>query len=158
MQETENNLPRLLKVILILSFIGSSFNMFSGLQDAFSRPSQERIDSFREIFTEVKDESPESEIMIDEIIIYMENINLNIVNYGVARFMLNAISLIGLFLMYRRRQIGFAVYSGAQVFLLGVPLLFGGYSNATLSIIFFFSLFTVLFISLYASQLRYMRR
>ena len=156
MQETENKLPKLLKVILILSFVGSSFNMFSGLQDAMSRPSQERIDSFKEIFEEVKDDSPESEIMIDEIIIYMENINFNIANYGVARFMLNAISLIGIFLMYRRRQIGFAIYSGAQVLLLGVPLLFGGYSNATLSIIFFFSLFTVLFIGLYASQLKYM--
>ena len=156
MQETEDQLPRLLKVILILSFIGSSFNMFSGLQDAFSRPSQERIDSFKEIFDDVKDESPESEIMIDELYLFMENLNLNIVNYGVARFMLNAISLIGIYLMYRRRQIGFAVYSGVQVLLLGVPLLFGGYSNATLSIIFFFSLFTILFISLYASQLKYM--
>jgi len=157
MQETENKLPKLLKAILILSFIGSSFNMFSGLQDTMSRPSQERIDSFIEIFADVKEDSPESEIMIDEIIIYMENLNLNIVNYGVARFMLNAISLIGIYLMYRRRQIGFAVYSGAQVLLLGVPILFGGYSNATLSIIFFFSLFTILFISLYASQLKYMR-
>jgi len=127
------------------------------LQDAMSRPSQERIDSFIEIFSEVKEESPESEIMIDELITYMENLNLNIANYGVARFMLNAISLIGIFLMYRRRQIGFAVYSVAQVLLLGVPLMFGGYSNATLSIIFFFSLFTILFISLFASQLRYMR-
>lgn len=157
MQETENKLPGLLRVILILSFIGSSFSMFSGLTDALSRPSQERIDSFNEIFEGVKEDSPESEVMIDEIITYMENINLNIVNYGVARFMLNAISLIGIYLMYRRRQIGFAVYSGAQVLLLGVPLLFGGYSNATLSIIFFFSLFTILFISLFASQLRYMR-
>ncbi len=156
MQETENQLPRFLKVILILSFIGSSFNMFSGLQDAMSRPSQERIDSFKEVFTEVKSDSPKSEEMIDELFVFMENLNINIVNYGVARFMLNAISLIGIFLMYRRRQIGFVVYSGAQVLLLGVPLLFGGYSNATLSIIFFFSLFTILFISLYASQLKHM--
>jgi len=156
MQETENKLPVLLRVILVLSFIGSSFFMFSGLQDALSAPSQERIDSFENIFRDVKDESPESEQMIEESFEFMESLNLNIVNYGATRFMLYGISLIGVFLMYRRRKIGFTVYSGAQILLLGVPILFGGYNSFSLGVTFVFGFITMIFIAVYASQLKYL--
>lgn len=156
MQETENKSPRLLRIILVLSFIGSSFSMFSGLQDALSTPSQERIDSFKSIFDNVTDESPESKQMIEESFIFMENINMSIVNYGATQFMLYAISLIGVYMMYRRRKVGFAIYSGAQVLLLSLPILFGGYNSFSLGVTFVFAFITMTFIILYASQLRYL--
>ena len=130
--------------------------MFSGLQDAFSTPSQERIDSFKQIFENVKDEAPESQQMIEESFVFMESINLNIVNYGVTRFMFNAISIIGVFLMYRRQKIGFTVYSTAQFLLLGLPILMGGYNGFSLGVTFVFGFITLVFIVLYASQLRYL--
>jgi hypothetical protein len=156
MQETENKFPVLLKVLLIISFIGSSFSMFSGLQDALSTPSLESIDSFKNIFENVKDDSPETQQMIQDSYIYMENINLEIVNYGATTFMLYAISLIGIYLMYRLRKAGFLVYSGAQVLILGLPILFGGYNGFSLGITFIFTFVTMTFIILYASQLKYM--
>lgn len=146
----------MLRIILTLSFIGSSFFMFTGLQDAFSTPSQERIDSFKKIFENVKDETPESQQMIEDSFVFMESINLNIVNYGVARFMLNAISVIGVYLMYRKRKIGFMVYSGVQSLMLGLPILFGGYSSFSLGVTFVFGFITMVFIVLYASQLKYL--
>jgi hypothetical protein len=156
MQETENKFPVLLKVLLIISFIGSSFSMFSGLQDALSTPSLESIDSFKNIFENVKDDSPETQRMIQDSYIYMENINLEIVNYGATTFMLYAISLIGIYLMYRLRKAGFLVYSGAQVLILGLPILFGGYNGFSLGLTFIFTFVTMTFIILYASQLKYM--
>jgi hypothetical protein len=156
MQETENKLPILLKVALIFSFIGSSFLMFSGLQDALSTPTQERLDSFKEIFENVKDETPEGQQMIQDSYVFMEQINLNIVNYGATRFMLYAISLIGVYLMYRLKKTGFLVYSIAQVLLLSLPVLFGGYNGFSLGVTFVFSFLTMIFIIIYASQLKYM--
>jgi len=158
MQETNNKLPKLLRVFLILSFIGSSFFMFSGLQDALSSPSQEQLESFKEIFDDVDDESPESQQLIEDSIDYMENLSANSVNYGATRFMLYAISLIGVYLMYRRRKIGLSVYAVAQVLLLGIPILFGGYNGFSVGVTFVLTFLTMTFIVVYASQMKYLEQ
>ena len=159
MQEVENGKkPKgLLKVLIMLSFIGGSFNMIGGLQDAFSKPSNETVESFNEIFEKIKIESPESEYMIDQMDNYVAALNAQIVNSGATNFMLNAISLIGVFLMYRMQKTGFFIYVSAQVLLLFLPMLFGGNTAFTQSITLFYAFFTGFFIMLYAGQLRLLK-
>lgn len=155
MNETANRLPSLLKVLLILSFVGSGFGLMQGLQDALSKPTKERVDSFKAVF-DAMEENPETDAFKTEWFDYVERINLNIVNYGVARFMFSAFSLIGVFLMYRRLKKGFFIYTGAQILLLSVPIFFGGYSGFSVALTFLLSFISMVFIVLYSSQLKHM--
>ena len=156
MDQTKIVQPKMLRVLIILSFIGSSWNMFSGLSNALSEPSIERYDNFMESMRQIDDGSPEMKIMMDQISEYVANINLNIVNYGAIEFMLYAISLIGVYLMHKNRRVGFRVYAIAQLLLLGSPIYFGSYSVFTLSLTIFYAFFTMVFFALYSSQLKYM--
>jgi hypothetical protein len=154
----ENNKPRttFLKALLYISFIGSSWNMFTGISNALSQPSIERVESFEKIFSQMVDREAETDLMIDMIIEYMNNLNDNIVNYGAVEFMLYAISVIGIYLMYRNRRVGFTIYMIVQILLLGTPILFGGYSPFSVSITIFYGFITMIFFALYSSQLKYM--
>lgn len=146
----------LLKVLLILSFIGSSWSMFSGLGNALSQPSEERLNSIVEILDQVNDGKEETDLVISQMIDYVSNINQNIVNYGAVEFMLYAISLIGIFLMYKNRRVGFTIYMVVQTLLLGVPIYFGGYNSISLMVTVFFGFITMIFFALYSTQLKYM--
>lgn len=148
--------PTLLKVLLILSFIGSSWNMFSGLSNAMSQPNSERVEALEEIMGQVDDGSEEAQEMLILVIDYVSNINQNIVNYGAVEFMLYAISLIGVYLMYRNRRIGFTVYMIVQTLLLATPIYFGGYSSFSVTVTVFYGFITMVFFALYSTQLKYM--
>jgi hypothetical protein len=163
MEESSINRSSLFKVLLVLSFIGSSWSMFSGLSNALSQPSTERVESFVEIMDQVQakqEESGERNEEVDglmaQIIDYVSTINLNIVNYGAVEFMLYAISLIGVYLMYRNKRIGFAVYMIAQILVLGAPIYFGGYNSFSVSLTLLYAFITMIFMVLYSTQLKYM--
>lgn len=156
MEETKKPRTTFLKVLLYISFIGSSWNMFAGLSNATSQPSMERVESFDRIFDSIVDEKEETQQMIAMINDYVENLNINIVNYGAVEFMLYAISIIGIYLMYKSRRVGFLVYMIVQILLLGSPILFGGYSSFTVSITIFYGFITMIFFALYSTQLKYM--
>jgi hypothetical protein len=146
----------LLKVLLVLSFIGSSWSMFSGLGNALSQPSEERLESIIEILDQVNDGKEETELILSQMTDYVSNINQNIVNYGAVQFMLYAISLIGIYLMYKNRRLGFTIYMTVQVLLLGVPIYFGGYNSISVMVSLFMGFITMIFFALYATQLKYM--
>jgi hypothetical protein len=150
--------PTLLKVLLILSFIGSSWNMFSGLSNALSEPSIERVESFMLIMEEVQieDDNGETEEMIAQIVDFVSTINQNIVNFGAVEFMLYAISVIGIYLMYKNQRIGFRIYLTVQLLLLGSPIYFGGYSMFSMSLTVFYGFITMVFLALYSTQLKYL--
>lgn len=154
--QSEIKRTSLLKVLLILSFIGSSWSMFSGLGNALSQPSEERLNSIIEILEQVNDGKEETELFLSDTIDYFSNINRNIVNYGAVEFMLYAISLIGIYLMYKNRRIGFTVYMIAQVLVLGVPIYFGGYNSVSVMVTLFFGFISMIFFALYSTQLKYM--
>lgn len=155
MEENKIVRPTFLKVLLILSFIGSSWSMFSGLSNAMSHPNEERVDSIVKILDQVGNESEEAQELNAQIIDYIYKINQSIVNYGAVEFMLYAISLIGVFLMYKNRRIGFTVYLVVQILLLGLPIYFGGYSSLTASMTLIYGFVTMIFFIMYSTQLKY---
>lgn len=148
--------PKLLRILIYLSFIGSFWNMFVGLSNALSEPSIERYETFMGNMDQIDDGSPEMAIMREQISVYISNINQNIVNFGAVEFMLNAISLIGVYLMYNNRRIGFTVYMIVQLLLLGTPIYFGSYSLFSISLTVFYAFITMIFLALYSSQLKYL--
>lgn len=161
MEQSKSERTTLLKVLLILSFIGSSWNMFSGLSNALSHPSADRVESFMKIMDEVnegQESNAEIEMMTSQIIDYVVNINLNIINYGAVEFMLYAISLIGVYLMFKNKRVGFTVYMVAQILVLGAPIYFGGYNSFSVSLTVFYGFITMIFFALYSTQLKYMEK
>ena len=155
MEEINNLRPKFLKILLILSFIGSSWNMFAGLSNALSEPNIEREEAVLKYIDNIEDDSEGATLVIKDFKNFIANINKNITNYGAVEFMLSAISLIGLFLMYQNRRVGFLVYASAQLLLLGSPIFFGGYNSISLSLTLVYAFFTMVFLALYSSQLKY---
>lgn len=95
--------------------------------------------------------------MVESTRQYLTNTLINAQNLGALNFLFGAISLLGVYYMYRLRRRGFTIYSIAQLGLAVSSVLMGGmitmawvYGGAS----FFISL---VFILLYASQLKYMR-
>ena len=156
MEEINNVRPKFLKILLILSFIGSSWNMFAGLSNALSEPNIEREEAVLEYIDAIEDGSEEAEFVIEDFKSFVSNINKNITTYGAMEFMLYAISLIGVFLMYQGRRIGFIIYASVQVLLLGSPIFFGGYNSISLSLTLVYSFITMVFLAMYSSQLKYL--
>lgn len=156
MEEVSNLRPKFLKVLLILSFIGSSWSMITGLSNALSEPNIEREEAVLQYIENVEDESAEAQLVIEDFKSFISNINQNITNYGAVEFMLFAISLIGVYLMYTNRRVGFFVYSGAQIFALSTSIMFGGYNSISLSLTVVYSILTFVFITLYSTQLKYL--
>ena len=146
----------LLRVLLTLSMVGGFWSMINGLTNAFSDPSLEGQEVVNQLLENFEDLEDENLYLKDDLIEFSDNMQRNRMNYGVFEFMFNAISLIGVFLMWQFRRIGFWVYLTAQVLMLMNPILFGGYSILTVSATLFYAFLSLVFISLYSTQLKYL--
>ena len=77
---------------------------------------------------------------------------------AVVSLVLSVISLLGAILMFQLRRIGFYFYTAAQILALFVLPYFAGFSMYVLIVMFFSGLISLLFIILYAVNLKYMTR
>lgn len=76
---------------------------------------------------------------------------------AVISLVLSLLSLCGAILMFSLRRIGFYIYTVAQLLLLFVVPYFAGFSMIVVMGMLFSALFTVVFIILYALNLKAMR-
>lgn len=127
--------PDLLTVLCILTFIGSGLAAFSNIIIYLS-------------YDEVINIMDEMELNLPEFDLIMSGGT----KFFLTGFILYIISLSGAINMWRLRKIGFHLYTGAQIFILLLPLvLIDNYQFSVLSLII-----TATFIIAYASNLRYM--
>ncbi len=133
--ESQKKRPDLLTILCILTFIGSGMAAFSNLFIYLS-------------FDEVMNILGEFEIDFPEFKMIMSGGK----KFFLTGFIFYTISLAGAMQMWKLRKIGFHLYTGAQVFILLLPLVL--IENFQFS---FLSLFvTAAFIIAYASNLKYM--
>jgi hypothetical protein len=135
--------PKTLQILCILTFIGSGLSMLSYLIFAFA------LDVFKEVvqnnnFSFIK--SAEDQALI-ELIFNLPRI------YFVIHFIFYAASLIGAYLMWNLRKIGFHIYTIAQISLLIIYKIF--VPSAPFPV--FPLMVTVFFILLYFGNLKFMR-
>jgi hypothetical protein len=133
-QQTKKR-PDLLTVLCILTFIGSGLMGFSNLIVALSH---DIILSLTE----------SGELMFPGMEIYLSLP----MNYFFLTFLFMAASLFGAIQMWKLKKIGFHVYTIGQVLLLVLPTLYPQFPSYPYMGI----LFTALFITLYASNLKHM--
>ena len=76
---------------------------------------------------------------------------------AVINLVLSVISLLGAILMFQLRRIGFYFYTAAQILMLFVLPYFAGSNFMVLAGMLFSAIFAVIFIVMYALNLKYMR-
>lgn len=138
METPTDKSPRSLRVVLVLSMIGSGLYLWGNLLLALMMPT----------FKELVESNPT--LIPEEVMIAYERLfEIPRAVFGVCA-LLNAVSLAGVIMMWRLRPTGFHCYTIAQVLLLIVPLLFMGKAYLGLGDI----MMTALFVGIYYVLLR----
>ncbi|MCY1634270.1 hypothetical protein [Marinifilum sp. D737] len=148
--------PGLLTALCILTFIGSGFGVLNNIMGMIMSPIKNFFDpDFFEMALEEVQEEPARKFIEQALEIGQRALE-NIFEISLTQFILYAASLTGAILMFQLKKAGFYIYTIAQVLLLFVPAIFVGF-NLFINIgILFSSVFTILFIALYAINLKKM--
>lgn len=131
--------PTMLTVLCVLTFIGSGFTLLSNLSATLMSASV--LDAVRDFY-----ESAGYGSLYDT----MEASMLAFKRVAPYMLLFTLVSLFGAIVMFRLKRMGFFLYAAAQLIMLVFPLCFG----ADINILSLF--FTLLFVVLYAVQLKYM--
>lgn len=124
---------RNLRIVLVLSMIGSSLYMLSNLMWGFMQPAISNIYNTGEL------QVP------SEMTTLLEKMLRTPRSFFFCSALLNAISLTGVIMMWSLRKIGFHLYTLAQLLILMITILFLGRYNTNIGDI----MFTLLFITYY---------
>lgn len=148
--------PTLLLILCILSFIGSGLNIISNFIGMLISPIEDFLGQgiFEMVVQEVNNDSLNK--FIEQAFVYAQNAMLYMFEISLANFILYSASLAGAILMLQLKKIGFYIYSVAQISLLFVSPIFVGFNFFSNIGILFASIFTILFIGLYAINLKKM--
>ena len=148
--------PALLTALCILTFIGSGFNVFNNILGMIMSPIKNFIDPsfFEMILDEVDDDFARR--FVEQALEIAQKALEHAFEISLTNFLLYGASLTGAILMFQMKKAGFYLYSVAQVLLLFVAPVFVGFNLFVNMGILFSSFFTILFIALYAINLKKM--
>lgn len=154
--------PAFLLVLCILTFIGSGWgfldNLYGLFEEAHISSSIEMEYSSFEV--NESDQAQGAGLMADYLKSVMSTLHATDVHFQkihVMNLVLNLISLLGAILMFQLRRFGFYLYTAAQLLLPFVIPYFAGFNFYVLTMMLVLGIFSVLFIILYAVNLKYMR-
>lgn len=164
-EEQQNKLqrPTFLLVLCILTFIGSGWGTLSNLFSVFTAgltDSSMQMEHYSSMLNSM-DQGAGSAVLSDILNSTMASLQATFVHakeIAVVSLVLSVISLLGAILMFQLRRLGFYLYTAAQILALFVLPYFAGFSMYVLIVMFFSGLISLLFIILYAVNLKYMTR
>lgn len=148
--------PGLLTALCILTFIGSGFGVLNNLFGMIMSPIKNFLDPefFENVLDNVHDEYARK--FVEQALEIGQKAIEHIFEISLAQFVLYVASLTGAILMFQLKKTGFYIYSTAQVLLLFVAPAFIGFNLFVNIGMMFGSVFTILFIALYAINLKKM--
>lgn len=151
--------PTLLTVICILSFLFGAYSLITGAIGSFREPS----DADRAMVQQRMEEAQQQSAGVAGVESMMESMNVGLQNTldhakGINRggALAAIISLLGVWMMWNLRKSGFWLYLLGTVIGLAVPLYFIGGNIIGFGYVAFFGFISLLFIILYAVNLKYM--
>lgn len=163
-QQNGRQRPVFLTVLCILTFIGSGWGILSNLFSIFTadmlNDSYIRMEQYSTLMGEIEDKGLPS-FWANFLSSSMEMAQIAMVHareIATMQLMLGMVSLLGAVLMFCLRRVGFYLYAAAQVLMLLVFPYFAGFSPIVIVSLFGSALFTVVFIAMYAVNVRYMGR
>jgi len=153
--------PTLLTVICILSFIFGAWGLWSGIQNAFTDAPQREFEEAKvamdEAMAQVGDQGNEMVTqMMESAMVMAEKSVEQAVPMGYTTIVLALLSLAGVWLMWNLKKTGFWLYLVSAVGGLVSPMIFLGGGLLTMLGVGFMGLFSVVFIILYAVNLKHM--
>jgi hypothetical protein len=153
--------PTLLTVICILSFIAGAFSLWSGFQNAFTDAPQQAVEEAKakmeEAMAQMGDQGmPMVQEMMESTITMAEKAAENAKPMGYGEIALALLSLFGVWNMWNLKKNGFWMYVAASVGGLVMPLVFLGGGLMTIIGLGFGGLISIVFIILYAVNLKHM--
>jgi len=153
--------PTLLTVICILSFIFGAWGLWGGIQNAFTDAPQREYEEAKvamdEAMAQVGDQGNEMVTkMMDSAMVLAEKSVEEAVPMGYTTIVLSLLSLVGVWLMWNLKRNGFWLYVVSAVGGLVAPMIFLGGGLLTMLGVGFIGFFSVLFIILYAVNLKHM--
>ena len=154
--------PTFLTVLCILTFIGSGWGVLSQLFSLLFTNLVDVIAQTEQLNTMMDNmESGAGTSFLSGILSssqeVMQATMMHAKSIAVIGLVLSLLSLCGAILMFSLRRIGFYIYTVAQLLLLFVVPYFAGFSMIVVMGMLFSALFTVVFIILYALNLKAMR-
>ena len=159
-EEQQNKLqrPTFLLVLCILTFIGSGWGTLSNLFSVLTDSSMQ-MEHYSSMLNSM-DQGAGSAVLSDILNSTMASLQATFVHareIAVVSLVLSVISLLGAILMFQLRRIGFYFYTAAQILMLFVLPYFAGFNFMVLAGMLFSAIFAVIFIVMYALNLKYMR-
>lgn len=142
-EKEENKRPELLKVLCILTFIGSGLSMISNFIMFLT------IDIIRKYYENGSFDFLDEDIDLSALEILLSANSM----YFILQALLFGLALYGAYLMWNLKKIGFHFYTVVQIVLLILPQVF----LPSMPFPTFELLLSLVFITLYARNLQYMR-
>lgn len=155
--------PTFLTVLCIITFVVSGYNLVMAIVGLFSDKSFDPA-QWQDISAQMADAmsgtdaaSQEMAIRLMEAISSMMQAGIeNATTLGLTAVAASAISILGAYLMFNLKQIGYYTYILAKVIGVLIPLIIFGVNIVTLMMYGFIALIGVLFIILYGINRKYM--
>lgn len=151
--------PTLLTVLCILSFIGGILGLWDGYKNAFTDAPQKALEEAKaqvqESMDQLGSDNPMAGMMNDMIATAEKGVE-NAKTLGYSNLAFSLISLAGVWMMWNLKKTGFYIYTVSQIAIVAAPfILVGGMAGGLMGILG--AVFPIIFIILYALNLKHMR-
>lgn len=158
--DTTSQRPTFLTILCILSFLAGIWGIYGGIQSSFTDKPLEDLEEARTEMENAMDEMGEAPAMVADMMesamALAESTAVNAQNLGYVSIATSLLSLLGVWFMWNLRRMGFYIYVVASLLGLLLPFAFLGFSTVALIGLGFGALITILFIVLYAVNLKHM--
>lgn len=155
--------PKMLVVLCILTFIGSGWNVLSNLFSLFASNTASmniQMQQYSSMAGQLEEQGASAfwNGFLNSSLEMLQATMLHAQEIHICNLVLYVVSLLGAILMYQLRRMGFYLYTTAQILLLFVLPYFVGFSTVVVIGMFFSGALALVFIILYALNLKYMNR
>lgn len=153
--------PTFLLVICILTFIGSGWSVLSNLFSIFTSgmmDSSLQMEQYSNMMGNIEGSASSSFLtgFLNSSMEVLQATAAHAREIAVMQLVLSVISLLGAIMMFQLRRFGFFLYTAAQILALFVLPYFAGFSTLVVIGMLWSAFISLIFIILYAVNLRYM--
>lgn len=162
-EENKSQRPAFLMVVCILTFIGSGWSILSNLFSLFTADffnGNMQIEQYSNMMGNMEDQGVSSFLsgFMNSSMEVLQITTLHAKEIAVFQLILSVISFVGAILMFQLKRLGFYLYAAAQILMLCIMPYFAGFSIVVISTMLMGGLGALLFIILYAVNLKHMNR
>lgn len=162
-EEKQVKRPTFLTVLCILTFIGSGWGILSELFSLITSGmvnQSVQMEQYSQAIDQLSDSAASSSFLSNLLSSSQEVVQASMMyskQIAICGLILSIVSLTGAILMFRLKRIGFCFYTAAQVLMLVVTPIFIGFSWVAMAGVIFSGILALIFIIMYALNLKYMR-